>query len=148
MKVILKKDIKELGKKDEMVNVSDGYAKNYLIPRGLVVEATAGNVNEMKNKQAAEAAKLQREKENAQALARDLAGKTVNVTVKAGANGKLFGALTTKDVADAFKKQYDIEIDKKKIVLEENIKATGEYSATVKVYAGISANVRLIVKAE
>lgn len=148
MKVILKQDIKDLGKKDEMVNVSDGYAKNYLIPRGLVVEATDGNVNEMKNKQAALAAKLKREKENAQALAKEISGKVVTVKVKAGANGKLFGALTTKDVADAFKQQYDLDIDKKKIVIDEAIKATGEYAASIKVYSGISASVKLNVTAE
>lgn len=148
MKVILKKDVKDLGKKDEMVNVSDGYAKNYLIPRGLVIEATQGNINEMKNKQAAEEARLKREKENAKAFADELMNKTVNVSVKAGANGKLFGALTTKDVADAIKKQYNMEIDKKKIVLDDAIKATGEYTATVKVYAGISATIKLSVIAE
>ena len=148
MKVILKKDVKDLGKKDEMVNVSDGYGKNYLLPRGIAIEATEGNINEMKNKQAAAEAKIKKEKENAQKLAKDLEGKELKVSVKAGANGKLFGALTTKDVADAFKKQYGIEIDKKKIVIDDAIKAVGKYNASVKVYAGISATITLEVEAE
>lgn len=148
MKVILLKDVKDLGKKDEMVNVSDGYGKNYLLPRGIAALATDANINEMKNKQAAQAAKLQREKDNAKKLAEDIDGKEIKVTVKAGSSGRLFGALTTKDIADAFEKAYGVQIDKKKIVVDENIKATGKYKATVKVYAGISATVNLDVIAE
>ncbi len=148
MKVILKKDVKDLGKKDEMVNVSDGYGKNYLLPRGIAIEATEGNINEMKNKQAAAEAKLKKEKDNALNLAKELEGKVLKVSVKAGANGKLFGALTTKDVSDAFKKQYGLDVDKKKIAIDDAIKTTGRYNATVKVYAGIAASVTLEVEAE
>ncbi len=145
MKVILKKDVKDLGKKDSMVNVSDGYAKNYLIPRGIAVEATAGNVNDMKNKQQAAADRAQRELDAAKELASKLSGKEVKLSVKAGENGKLFGAVSGKDVADAIKSQLGVEVDKKKIVLKDPIKATGSHDVEAKLHAGVVAKFVVMV---
>ena len=137
MKVILKQDVKGLGKKDEIVNASDGYAKNYLIPRGIAVEATSGNVNETINKQKALADKKQRELDTAKDFASKLQGKTVTIKAKAGESGKLFGAISGKDIADAIKNQFKIDIDKKKIVLDEPIKTVGEHNVEIRIYAGV-----------
>ncbi len=145
MKVILKKDVKELGKKDSMVNVSDGYAKNYLIPRGIAVEATASNVNDMKNKQQAQADRQQRELDAAKELASKLNGKDIKLQVKSGGNGKLFGAVSGKDIADAIKAQLGVEVDKKKIVLKDPIKATGSHDVEAKLHAGVTAKFNVVV---
>lgn len=145
MKVILKQDVKGLGKKDEIVNASDGYAKNYLIPRGIAVEATSGNVNETVNKQKAAADKKQRELDTAKEFASKLKDKTVVIKAKAGENGKLFGAIAGKDIADAIKNQYKIEIDKKKIVLDDPIKTLGDHNVEIKIYAGVAVNVNVSV---
>lgn len=145
MKVILKQDVKGLGKKDEIVNASDGYAKNYLIPRGIAVEATSGNVNETVNKQKAAADKKQRELDTAKEFASKLKDKSVVIKAKAGENGKLFGAIAGKDIADAIKKQYNIDIDKKKIVLDDPIKTLGNHTVEIKIYAGVAVNVNVSV---
>ncbi|MBO5147734.1 MAG: 50S ribosomal protein L9 [Clostridia bacterium] len=145
MKVILKQDVKGLGKKDEIVNASDGYAKNYLIPRGIAVEATSGNVNETVNKQKAAADKKQRELDTAKEFASKLKDKSVVIKAKAGENGKLFGAIAGKDIADAIKKQYNIDIDKKKIVLDDPIKTLGDHTVEIKIYAGVAVNVNVSV---
>ncbi len=143
MKIILKQDVKGLGKKEEIVNASDGYAKNYLIPRGIAVEATAGNVNEAKNKQQAAKDKKQRELEQAKEFAARLENKTVTIKARAGDSGKLFGAISGKDIADAIKSQYDAEVDKKKIVLHEPIKTAGEHQLEIRVYAGVTVNINV-----
>lgn len=140
MKVILKQDVKGLGKKDEIINASDGYAKNYLIPRGMAVEATTGNLNETKNKQQAQADKKKRELELAKEFAEKLNNKTVIIKAKAGESGKLFGAISNKDVADAIKAQFKIDIDKKKIVMDP-IKAVGEHTAEIRIYTGVMAKI-------
>ena len=145
MKVILKQDVKGLGKKDEIVNASDGYAKNDLIPRGIAVEATSGNVNETVNKQKAAADKKQRELDTAKEFASKLKDKSVVIKAKAGENGKLFGAIAGKDIADAIKKQYNIDIDKKKIVLDDPIKTLGDHTVEIKIYAGVAVNVNVSV---
>lgn len=147
MKVILKQDVKGLGKKNEIVNASDGYAKNYLIPRGIAVEATSGNVNETVNKQKAAADKKQRELDNAKDFASKLNGKTVTIKAKAGESGKLFGAVSGKDIAEAIKSQYKIDIDKKKIVLSDPIKTAGEHSVEIRIYTGVIAviNVSILI---
>ena len=145
MKVILKQDVKGLGKKDEIVNASDGYAKNYLIPRGIAVEATSGNVNETVNKQKAAADKKQRELDTAKEFASKLKDKSVVIKAKAGENGKLFGAIAGKDIADAIKKQYNIDIDKKKIVLDDPIKTLGDHTVEIKIYAGVAVDVNVSV---
>jgi len=146
MKVILKKDVKELGKKDSMVNVSDGYAKNYLIPRGIAVEATAGNVNEMKNKQQAAADRAQRELDAAKQLAATLNAKEIKLSVKSGGSGKLFGAVSGSDIADAVKKQLGVDVDKKKIVLKAPIKTTGSHEVEAKLHAGVVAKFNVVVE--
>ena len=145
MKVILKQDGEGLGKKDEIINASDGYAKNYLIPRGMAVEATTGNLNETKNKQQAQADKKKRELELAKEFAEKLNNKTVIIKAKAGESGKLFGAISNKDVADAIKAQFKIDIDKKKIVMDP-IKAVGEHTAEIRIYTGVIA--KITVKTE
>ena len=143
MKIILKQDVKGLGRKEEIVNASDGYAKNYLLPRGIAVEATVGNVNEAKNKQQAAKDKKQRELEQAKEFAARLENKTVTIKARAGDSGKLFGAISGKDIADAIKSQYDAEVDKKKIVLHEPIKTAGEHQLEIRVYAGVTVNINV-----
>jgi len=146
MKVILKQDVKGLGKKDEIVNASDGYAKNYLIPRGMAVVASTGNVNEAVNKQKAVAEKKQRELDTAKDFAAKLNGKTVKIKAKAGESGKLFGAISNKDIADAIKNQYKIEIDKKKIVLNDPIKTAGNHDVEIRIYAGVVTKVNVKIE--
>ncbi len=144
MKVVLKQDVKGLGKKGEMVNASDGYARNYLFPRGLAVEANAQVLNELKNKEASEKHKLEVEKEQAKQAAQKLEGKTIKICANAGANGRLFGSVTAKEIAEQIAKDFEIQVDKRKITVEE-IKQYGTYSAEVKIYQGISANLYVLV---
>lgn len=145
MKVILKQDVQGSGKKGDIVNVSDGYAKNYLLKRGLAVEATGSALNEIKAKHEADARKLQREIDEANALAKEIGGKTVKILAKAGANGKLFGSVTSKEIADELKKQLGVEIDKRKISLESDIKQYGTFPAEIKLSHGVNAGVFVTV---
>ncbi|HBT48521.1 MAG: 50S ribosomal protein L9 [Caldanaerobacter subterraneus] len=147
MKVILVKDVKNVGKAGEVVNVSDGYGRNYLIPKGLAIEATESNLKMLNEKKKAEERKRQQELEQAKELAQKLSKVGVTLKVKAGENGKLFGSVTSKDVEEALKEK-GFEIDKKKIVLPENIKTTGTYYAEVKLYQGVTAKVQVDVVAE
>ena len=140
MKVILKQDVKNLGKKGELVNASDGYARNYLFPRGLAVEANASAMNEFNNKENAKKFHKQEEIKAAQADAAEIEGKTFKMTAKAGANGKLFGSVTAKDISAQIKKELGLDIDKRKIAVED-IKQFGTYEAEVKIYQGISAKI-------
>ena len=140
MKVILKADVKSLGKAGELVNASDGYARNFLLPKGLAIEANKTAMNEFKNKQKAEKFHKAEELKAAQEAAARLEGKTVKLNAKAGANGKLFGSVTTKDVAETIKADFGEEIDKRKIVMED-IKAFGTVEAEVKVYPGVTAKI-------
>lgn len=140
MKIILKQDVKNVGKKDEVVNVSDGYANNFLIPKGLGIPATAGSLNEVKNKQKAAADKKKRELDEANALAAVLKEKTVVIRMKCGENGKLFGAVSSKEIADELKKQHGQDLDKKKLVLHETIKTLGTYEIEAKLCPGVSAH--------
>lgn len=144
MKVILNKDVKDLGKKGELVNVSDGYAKNFLIPRKIAVIADATAMNELKNREMSKAHHLAVEKANAEAAANTLEGKSIKVSAKAGANGRLFGSVTSKEIAEQIKNQYNIEIDKKKIVIDD-IRSFGTFDGTVKIYTGISAKIFVVV---
>lgn len=139
MKVILKQDVKGLGKKEQMVEASDGYARNFLFPRGLAVEANATNLNIMKTKKEAEAQKKEREIAQAKELAKKIKDVTLALKVKAGDNGKLFGSITSKDVAEAMKTQQKIEIDKKKIVMPDALKSVGTFEVEVKLYPEISS---------
>ena len=143
MKVILAADVKGKGKKGELVNVSDGYARNYLFPNKLAVEANATAMNELKNRESSQAHKLAEEKKAAEELKAKIDGKTVTLHAKAGASGKLFGAVTSKEVAEEFKKQ-GVEIDKRKIVMND-IKTYGSVQADVNIYNGITAKITVSV---
>lgn len=137
MKVILKQDVKSLGKCGDLVTVSDGYGRNYLIPRGLAVEADTVNMNIMKSRKNAE--KMRKDKDLAKAgkLAGELKEMVLNISAKAGENGKLFGSITSMDIMDSLKKTYGIDIDKKKIDLAEPIKVLGKTVVNVKLYSGV-----------
>ncbi len=148
MEVILKQDVKDLGKKDSLVSVSDGYAKNYLIPRGIAVPATAGNVNEMKNKQQAADTKKKKELEQAQALAASLRDKTFVIRAKSGENGKLFGAVGSKDIAEAVQRDMHLDLDKKKILLGEPLKSVGVFPIEARIHSGVTAKFQVKIEAE
>ncbi len=140
MKVILKQDVKSLGKKGDLVNASDGYARNYLFPKGLAVEANASAMNEFNNKESAKKFHKAEEIKAAQQTADKLNGKTFCLKAKAGANGKLFGSVTSKDVSSKIKEELNLDIDKRKIVMQD-IKTFGTVEAEIKVYQGISAKI-------
>lgn len=144
MKVILLQDIKGVGKKDQIINASDGYAKNFLIPKKMAVEATKVNMNRLERQHADAAAKAQAELEEAQKLGKEIEEKTININVKVGNNGKLFGAVTNKEVASALKEQFNIDIDKKKIVVEP-IKAIGDSEAAIKLHPQVTAKLKISV---
>lgn len=144
MKVILKADVKNLGKKGELVNTSDGYARNFLFPKGLAVEANATAMNDFNNKESAKKFHKAEEIKAAKEDAAKLDGKTVKVTAKAGANGKLFGSVTGKDISLAVKSQLGIDVDKRKISVAD-IKQFGTYEAELKIYQGISAKISVQV---
>jgi large subunit ribosomal protein L9 len=144
MKVILVKDVKSLGKKGDIINASDGYARNYLFPRGLAQEATDSNLHILNNKKEAERRQKLAEIEAAQKLAESIKGKEVNLCVKSGENGRLFGAITGKDIADEINKKFNINIDKKKVVVD-TIKQLGTYDVEIKLYPEISTKVKVVI---
>ncbi len=144
MEVILKKDVKGLGKAGEKVKASDGYARNFLFPKGLAVEATAQTLTEYKNNEASKQHKIDVEIAAAKDAKAKLDGKTVRLTAKAGQNGRLFGSVTAKDVATAITEQLSVAVDKRKLSVAD-IKNFGTYSAEVKLYTGISATVTVEV---
>ncbi|MCH5138423.1 50S ribosomal protein L9 [Clostridiaceae bacterium UIB06] len=144
MKVILLKDVKAMGKKGDLVTASDGYARNYLFPRGLAQEATEGNLHILNNKKEAERRQKLAEIEAAQKLAESLKGKEINLTVKSGENGRLFGSITGKDISDEISKKFKINVDKKKIVVD-TIRQIGTYDVEVKLYPEISTKIKLVV---
>ena len=146
MKVILKQDIKTIGKKDEIHEVSDGYARNFLFPRGLAAVADAGALNVARTKSEAKAHHEAEARAEAEALAAKVKGKTVTVKVKGGASGKLYGKVTSKDVAEALTQMIGTEVDKKKVELPSSIREFGSYDATVKLYAGVSAGFKVKVE--
>ncbi len=145
MKVILIKEVKKLGKVGDIVEISDGYARNFLFPRGLAKEASEGNVKDLKKRKAAEQKKKNKEIKEAEALAEKINSFTVKLKTKGGETGRLFGSITSKDISDALKDQYGIEIDKKKINLPSPIKQTGEVFVEVKVYPELTANLKVVV---
>ncbi|MEJ6951966.1 50S ribosomal protein L9 [Natronospora cellulosivora (SeqCode)] len=144
MKVILKKDVKNIGKKGEVANVSDGYARNFLIPKGLVEEATKSTMNELKHKSKVEKRKEEEKLKEAKELASKLEKEKFEVSVKAGENGRLFGSVTNKDIATAVKKA-GYKIDKRKINLDEYIKAIGVHKVKVKIYDNVDATLTVKV---
>ncbi len=141
MKVILLEDVKSLGKKGELVNASDGYARNFLFPKKLAKEANSQAMNEYKNAQNSKDFKIKTEIEAAKKAAETLEGKTIKLTAKAGQKGKLFGSVTSKEIGEAILKELKLDIDKRKISTDEDIKSFGTYKATVKLYQGISASI-------
>jgi large subunit ribosomal protein L9 len=141
MKVVLLQDVKDLGKKGELVSASDGYARNFLFPRKLAVEATEGRLKEIEDKKSSEKNRKEKELSAAKELAEKLSKLEVNFKTKAGENGKLFGSITGKDIAEAIKAQHKIEVDKKKVVLHDAIKALGTYQVEIKVYPEVSAKI-------
>ena len=145
MQVILLQDVKSLGKKGDIVKVSDGYARNMILPKKLGVEATGKNLNDLKlqNRHAENVA--QEQLEAAQALAKDLEDKIVEVRIKAGEVGRTFGSVSTKEIASAVKEQLNLDIDKKKMVLADSIKALGTYEVTVKLHAKVTGTLRVKV---
>ena len=148
MKVILQQDVKGIGKKGELVNVSDGYARNYLLPRKLVVEANPQAMTEYKNREAAKKHHEEMERQKAKDTAASIEGKSVKLTARAGSAGRLFGSVTSKEVAEAIAKTFSVEIDRKKVSLDADIKAFGTYNAEVKLYPGIAAKVFVVVTEE
>ncbi|MGI6036596.1 MAG: 50S ribosomal protein L9 [Limnochordia bacterium] len=145
MRVILLEDVKKIGKKGDVVDVNDGYARNYLIPRQLAVEATAGQMKQLQTQKKAAARRAEKEKAEAEAVLAKLDGGKVIVHAKCGEGGRLFGSVTGQDVADAIKGQFGIDIDRRKVELAENIKALGTYQVGVRLYPQMVANITVEV---
>lgn len=145
MKVIFNQDVKGTAKKGEMKEVSDGYGRNYLIPRGIATEATADNLNTFKLQEKAKKAQIEREKKQALEIAEKLKAVQVTIRAKAGNGGRLFGAVTSQEICDNLKKQHDIEIEKNKIVQAEPIKAFGAYTVKAKLGYEISGDISVLV---
>ena len=148
MKVILKQDIKGVGKKDQIINVSDGYVRNFLFPKNMAVEANNENMSKLRAKQDSNAFKKQQEKEEAQKIADKISKIILKVPVKAGGNGKIFGGVSAKEISDLLEKNYKIKVDKKKIELKETIKELGTRNVNIKLYEGVIANLKIDVVAE
>ena len=144
MKVILQQDVKGQGKKGQMVEVSDGYARNFLLPRKLAVEATAENVNTMKMQDKAKAARLAEEKAAAQALAERLEGVQVKIKARAGQGGKLFGSITSKEISEELKAQFGLDVGKSKIVLSDPIKSFGAFDVKCKLGSEVSGVIHVL----
>lgn len=143
MKVILMQDIKGVGKKDEVINANDGYARNFLFPRKLAVEANTENMSKLKGRQDSVNFKKEQEKENAAKVKKQLSEMLLTIKVKAGENGKIFGSITSKEISTELKKQYNVDIDKKKILLKQAIKEIGTFTIDVKLYEGITGKLKI-----
>ncbi len=148
MKVILKADIKGVGKKDEVINASDGYARNFLFPKNLAVEANSENMNKLKAKQNSLKFQKNQEKEEAIKIADKLKRISLRIKVKAGENGKIFGGVSTKEISKELEIQHGISIDKKKIDLKETIKTLGVHNVEVKLFEGVTGNLKVDVISE
>ena len=145
MKVILLENIKGVGKKDEIINASDGYARNFLFPKKLALEANSESLAKLKARQASNDYRKDVEKQEAIKMAEKLKGIVLKVKVKAGENGKIFGGVTAKEISDELKKQYNFDIDKKKIDVKETIKTLGTVTVSVKLYEGVIGNLKVDV---
>ena len=145
MKVVLLQDVKAQGKKGELINVSDGYARNFLFPKGLAVEADAKIMSELKSKEEARLHKIEEEKAAARAVAEKLTGIVVKLKSTAGADGRLYGSVTAKDIAEALEKEHGITVDKRKIVMDGPIRAFGSYALDVKLYTEVSGKINVVV---
>ena len=146
MEVIFIKDLKGQGKAGDKKNISDGYAKNFLIPKGYAVEANATNLNNLKGKKDSEAFKKQQDLENAQSLAEKINSITLNIKTKTGDNGKIFGSVTSKDIAEVLSKEHNLTVDKKKIVLPDGIKETGTFNIDIKLYPSVVGKLKVVVE--
>lgn len=148
MKVILKSDIKGVGKKDQIINASDGYANNFLFPKNLAVAADKGNMDKLESKKSSEEHRKDLERQAANKIAKKIEAIILKLPVKSGENGKIFGSVTPKEIAENLEKQYKIKVDKKKISLEEPIKVLGMFNVEIKLYDKISAKLKLNVIVE
>lgn len=148
MKVILTQDIKSVGKKGQIINASDGYARNYLLPKKLAVVADNANLNELKTKQDANKYKKDMSRASAEELAQKMKSFEITFKIKAGENGKTFGSVTAKDIAESLNKKYFVEVDKKKIELNDAIKTIGTYQIDIKLFEGIVGKLKVNVIAE
>lgn len=148
MIVILNRDIKGTGKAGDVVNVSDGYARNMLLPKGYATEATEGNIRSLKKQKAIAAEKKAEEKAAAQQTAEKIGEVSVEIKTKAGEGGRIFGSITSKDIAEALKAQHNITVDKKKILLDSPIKQTGEMTVEIKLYTDVNAKLKVVVNAQ
>ncbi|MCI8700405.1 MAG: 50S ribosomal protein L9 [Clostridia bacterium] len=145
MKVILKQDIKGVGRKNEVINATDGYARNFLFPKNLAIEANTENMNKLNMQNEAKQYKKDVEKEQAKEIAKKLETITVQIKVQAGENGKIFGSVSAKEITESLENQYKIKIDKKKVELKEAIKTTGQKAVEVKLYEGVIGKVKIDV---
>lgn len=145
MKVILKQDIKGVGKKDQVINAADGYARNFLFPKKLAVPADSGNMNNLKAKNESIAYRKGEDLKEAKEIAEKMKSITVKIEVKAGENGRLFGAVTAKEIAEALKRNFNIIVDKKKVLLSESIKVAGVSKVDIKLNEGVMAKVTVMV---
>lgn len=143
MKVILLSDIKGVGKKDQVIEASDGYARNFLFPKKLALEANSTNMNNLKAKQESNQYRKDVEKQEAQKIAEKLKGIMLKVRVKAGENGKIFGGVTSREIAEGLKKDYNIVIDKKKIMLADTVKTLGTITVDIKLYEGVTGKLKV-----
>ncbi len=148
MKVILKQDVNKIGKKGDLLEVADGYGRNFLIARGLAEEATEGKIRELQQMQKTQKIKDDKKLKIAEESKKKLGGKVVRIKVNTGEGGKLFGSVTNAQIADALTSQYGVPVDKKDLKIEETVKQTGEYRFKVKLYAGVDAEMTLKVESE
>lgn len=148
MKVILTQDVKNQGIKGQVIEVSDGYARNYLLPKGLAEEASKTKLKEIQEKNLRDAKKKDKEKEDAEKIKARLHGQTLEMAVKTGGNDKLFGAVTSKEIAESIEGKFGVKIDKKKIEMAEALKHLGEYTVKIKIYPSIQAELSVIIKSE
>jgi len=148
MKVILKQDVNKIGKKGELLEVADGYGRNYLIARGLAEEATEGRIRELQQMQMTQKIKGDKKLKIAEESKKKLGGKVVKIKVNTGEGGKLFGSVTNAQIADALTSQYGVPVDKKDLKMEDTVKQTGEYKFKVRLYTGVDAEMILKVESE
>ncbi|SMC91952.1 50S ribosomal protein L9 [Sporomusa malonica] len=148
MKVILQQEVKKLGKKGDIIEVSEGYARNYLLPQKLAIAATANNVNTISQQKASEERKKERILDEAKLLASQMAKITVAIPVKMGEGGRLFGSVTAKDIADALATQHKLEIDKRKIELKDALKSLGTFTVPIKLHPEVGTQIQVTIKAE
>lgn len=145
MEVILQQDVKGLGKKGDVVNVADGYGRNFLLPRGLAVPATAGNIKQVDIEKETQRQKRERELQEAQEIAARIQGQKLHIATKVGESGKLFGSITSQEIAERLKRQYKVEIDKRKIELEEPIKSVGKHPVKIKIHPKVQVEITVQV---